>query len=135
MAAFKFTGADEYMKAISRLGDEYEVTMKRMVVAGCKVLLARMKAATPIFAKYLHRIKLKKYKNKDGMYGVIGFNKSKTSSGAEAWLAGGVYNYGRQEYRPQKARPFIERTAKDAESEVQAAMQAEYDKKLRQLGF
>jgi len=98
-----------------------DAIMPKMLEAGVRVVSARLKAgAHDKFVRFITVEKPKK--SKSGWFARIVF-KGKTSSGADAGLAVGVYEYGRQGYHPQPARPHIRQIIEESSDEASRAMQ------------
>jgi hypothetical protein len=130
MASFRFEVSPEWDKALMKLDTLYDDTCEEMLNTGGSILAEKLKRAGSQFAEY---IKLKKAKrNQYGWFAQIQF-RGKTSSGEPAALAASVYEYGRQGYHPQQAKPFVRPTAQAAEKEVVDAMQNVLEEALKKI--
>lgn len=147
MATFKFEGAEDYDKAIVKLGDLYGPTCERMLNRAVKIMKDALKRANSVFAKYVRGKKAKH--NKYGWFAQVHFGghfiNRGDATGTSAARAAVIYEYGRAagsyvdskgHTRPvhaQPARPWIRATAQSVEGEVVAAMQEEYDKAVAEI--
>ena len=147
MATFEFEGAEDYDKAIVKLGDLYGPTCMRMLNRAVEIMTAALKRANSVFAKYVRGKKAKH--NEYGWFAQVHFGghfiNRGDATGTSAARAAVIYEYGRAagsyvdsngHTRPvhaQPARPWIRAAAKSVEGEVVAAMQEEYDKAVSEL--
>ena len=128
MATFQFKMSPGFEQAMYRLGDLYDNVAPKMLKAGQAVLYEKLRPTK--FGKY-YKLKSPK-KNRMGWFAQIQIN-GKTETGAPAALAATVYEYGRQGYHPQPARPEIRQVVNAAEAETVRAMEEVLKEEIRKL--
>lgn len=128
MAGFRFEVPRELETKLLKLGDAGDKVIPKMLAAAAAAVAQHLTGTH--FGKYVKVAKPKK--NKYGWFARVFFD-GKTSSGAPAGLAAAVYEFGRQGYHPQPARPEVRRKIENAEADAIDAMQATFDEEAKKL--
>ena len=131
MARMEWKGDVEMQAALYNAEMKLPSIIQEMLRSAAQFVLIELQMANNTFRKYWKANKAKK--NQWGWFVKIGPGKAKTSEGTPAALAMNVSEYGRQGYHPQPARPFIRRTLKNAEEDVENIMQTTFDQKMKEV--
>ena len=130
MAKFEWTGDDRMYAALENSVQKFPGICQAMLKDAAQYILFELKLANTTFQRFW---KANKPKHNNLGWFVAVVLKGKTSSGTPAALAANVYEYGRGGKHPQPARPFIRKTLKDCEGQVQDIMQGTYDRYMKEV--